>query len=337
MKHAPACKANILVIKLGAFGDLVLAFDAFHAIRTHHRDARITLLTRKPYAPWARQMPWFDDVWEDPALHWWQWRRILLWRNQLRAGGFTRVYDLQGNDRTAFYFRLIGRPKPEWSGQVRGCSLPRPDFRGSPLPVHERLLRQLEAAGVPRAGRAPLDWLTGPVDHLDLPPRYVVLVPGCSPHRPQKRWPPENYAALARRLLETGTDAVLVGTAADRDAIEPIKRAVPNARDLSGRTDFGQLAEAARRALAVVGNDTGPVHLMAAVGAPTLVLYSGQSDPRRMLPHGPTVAWLQRPNLRDLTTDEVWTWLRNHWIGPAQMDRLHPQPAPCLPPDRPAP
>ncbi|GIX50652.1 MAG: glycosyl transferase [Limisphaera sp.] len=310
--------SKILVIKLGAFGDLVLAFDAFHAIRSHHRDASITLLTRKAYASWARQMPWFDEVWEDPSLRWWEWRRTLQWRRQLRAAGFTRVYDLQGNDRTAFYFRILGRPKPEWSGPVPGCSHPRPDFRGPALPVHERLLRQLEAAGVPRAGRAPLEWLTGPVDQFRLPPRYVVLVPGCSPHRPQKRWPAQNYAQLARRLFETGLEVLLVGTSADRDATERIKHEEPRVRDLTGQTDFGQLAELARRATAVVGNDTGPIHLMAAVGAPTLVLYSGESDPRRMLPPGPHVAWLQRPSLTELTLDDVWTWFRDHWLGPAQ-------------------
>jgi ADP-heptose:LPS heptosyltransferase len=332
---------RILVIKLGAFGDLVLAFDAFHAIRMHHRRDHVTLLTRRAYASWARQMPWFDEVWEDPALRWWQWWGVLAWRRKLRAAGFSRVYDLQGNDRTAAYFRLLHPRPPEWSGPARGCSHPRPDFQREPLPAYERLLRQLESAGVPRAGRASLDWLTGPVEDFKLPPSFVIFVPGCSPHRPEKRWPAENYAELARRLQSRGLAVVAVGTRADQDALQTLCRLAPSVLNLAGQTDFGQLAELARRALGVVGNDTGPVHLMAAVGAPTLVLYGSESEPQRVQPSGSAVGWLQAKSLADLKVDEVWTWLQRHWFGPmrppSHLPKLSSDTRPDAPPQHPRP
>lgn len=314
---------RILVIKLGALGDIVLAFDAFHAIRTHHRSDHLTLLTRRAYAGWARQMPWFDEVWEDPALRWWQWTKVLRWRQRLRTAHFHRVYDLQGNDRTTFYFHLLGRARPEWSGAVRGCSHPRPSISGT-QPVFERLLLQLESAGVPRAGRADLSWLRGAVAGLGLPAQYVVLVPGCSPHRPEKRWPPAHFAELARRLVAQGTGVVVVGTKTDGPVIMALKRAAPVICDLMDRTDLGQLASIARQARAVVGNDTGPVHLMATVGAPTLVLYHGKARPEVLRPNGPAVSWLQRPELRDLPVDEVWSWLKGK-IGEPERCRRSPQ------------
>ena len=80
----------------------------------------------------------------------------------------------------------------------------------------------------------------------------------------------------------------------------------PGLINLAGRTDLGQVAALARRAVAVVGNDTGPVHVTAMVGAPTLVLMSRVTDPVRMLPRGPTVHWLKRENLADLTAEEVF-------------------------------
>lgn len=307
---------NILVIKLGAFGDIVLAFDAFQAIRAHHRQDRITLLTRPGYATWAKTMPWFDEVWAEPQLHWWQIRHWLAWRKTLRDAGFTRVYDLQGNDRTALYFHLFGRRKPEWSGPVYGCSHPRPDFRGQRLPAFERLLRQLEAAGVPWAGPADLSWLEGDLRSFSLPNCYVVLVPGCAPHRPEKRWPASSFAALANRLRAQGIASVAVGTRSDQPTLSELTAAAPHVLNLAGRTDFGQLAALARRALAVVGNDTGPVHLMAAVGAPTVVLYSAASDPLVVRPNGPRVAWLQCPRLEDLQVDEVWALLVQTWREP---------------------
>ncbi|MCX7867044.1 MAG: glycosyltransferase family 9 protein [Limisphaera sp.] len=304
---------NILVIKLGAFGDIVLAFDAFHAIRTHHRRDRIVLLTRPAYATWAKTMPWFDEVWAEPRLSWCRVLQWLRWGSTLRNAGFTRVYDLQGNDRTALYFHLLGRRKPEWSGPVRGCSHPRPDFRGQRLPAYERLLRQLEAAGVPRAGPADLSWLDGDLSAFSLPQRYVILVPGCSAHRPEKRWPASSFAALANRLQADGVACVAVGTRSDQATLAELMALAPHVLNLADRTNFGQLAALARRALAVVGNDTGPVHLMAAVGAPTVVLYSAASDPFVVRPNGPSVAWLQRPRLRDLEVDEVWALLVQTW------------------------
>ena len=113
---------SILVIKLGALGDLFLALDVFHAIRAHHANDHIVLLTRKQYMGFASQMPWFDEVWDDSSPKPWHVSRVLALRRRLLDGSFSRVYDLQGNDRTNSYFRLLGRNAPEWVGNARGCS-----------------------------------------------------------------------------------------------------------------------------------------------------------------------------------------------------------------------
>ncbi len=76
------------------------------------------------------------------------------------------------------------------------------------------------------------------------------------------------------------------------------------ARDLTGRTDFAQIAVLGARATLAVGNDTGPMHLIAAAGAPTLVLFSAASDPALCGPRG-HVAVLQSKNLADLPASQV--------------------------------
>lgn len=305
-------KNRILVIKLGALGDVILAMDAFQAIRQHHAGAHITLLTRKPFVALTGKMPWFDAVWTDPAPKWLQIRKSLAFRAQLRAGRFNRVYDLQCNDRSGFYFRLLAPKRPEWCGVVRGCSHPRPDFDGENLGVTERQLRMLEAAGVPRAGAADLGWLDGPLADLALPARFVVLVPGCAPQHPYKRWPARHYAALVEKLAGAGLAAVAIGTTVDQAAILEIQALAPTLINLAGKTDIGQVAALARRAAAVVGNDTGPVHITGIVGAPTLVLMSRVTDPVRMLPGGPAVSWLKQDDLADLTPAEVFAALPQH-------------------------
>ena len=100
---------RVLVIKLAALGDFAQAFGPFAAIRAHHPDARITLLTTRAYAPLARLSPWFDEGWGDgrPA-----WTDIpAMWRlaRRLRAAHFDRVYDLQTSSRSSRYRCFVGR------------------------------------------------------------------------------------------------------------------------------------------------------------------------------------------------------------------------------------
>ena len=114
-------KQNILVIKLGALGDFVQALGPMQAIKKHHPDAQITLLTTKPFKNFGKECGYFDQVILDerPKLFnpigWLKLRKIL---NDLNI---SRVYDLQNNDRTNLYFKLFS-PKPEWVGIAKGAS-----------------------------------------------------------------------------------------------------------------------------------------------------------------------------------------------------------------------
>lgn len=315
MKEFPETDATpgrekILVIKLGALGDIILAMEAFHAIRARHHAAHITLLTRKPFVKLTSQMPWFDEVVADANPKLWQLGAIVGFRRKLRAAGYTRVYDLQGNDRTGFYFKLMKPDPPEWCGTAKGCAQRRHDHRKDPVPATERMLRFLESVDVPRAGSPELGWLGGDVDELPLLEPYVMLIPGCAPQHPHKRWPAAHFAALALMLAQKGIGTVAVGTGVDAEVIEEIRAIAPGVVSLAGKTDIGQLAEVARRAAGAVGNDTGPIHIAAIVGVPTLSLMSGQSDPLRMIPRGPDVGFLQKSDLADLSPEEVMKSLR---------------------------
>ena len=140
---------SILVVKLGAMGDVVQALGPFAAIRTHHSGERIVLLTTRPYAGFLAASPYFDAVWIDPRAPWWDLRTNLALWWQLRSGGFTRVYDLQTADRSNLYFRMFPRrAKPEWSGIARGCSHPDPDPDRDRKHTLDRQRGQLQAAGI---------------------------------------------------------------------------------------------------------------------------------------------------------------------------------------------
>ena len=116
-----AGRTRLLVIRLGALGDFVQSMGPFAAIRRHHPDAHITLLTTAPYAGLGAASGYADQVWVDDRPPAWRIGAWLGLRRRLRAGRFDFVYDLQTSDRSGFYFRLFWPgPRPRWSGVARG-------------------------------------------------------------------------------------------------------------------------------------------------------------------------------------------------------------------------
>jgi ADP-heptose:LPS heptosyltransferase len=306
---------NILVLKLGALGNIVLSLGAFAAIRQHHPDAQITLLTTRPYAGWMAGAPWFDRVLIDTRPAWWDLSGVLRLRRMLREGHFGRVYDLQTSGRSSHYFRLFPRgAQPEWSGIAPGCSHPDRNPDRDRLHDVDRLRSQLRQAGIPDMPPADLSWCRGDISRFGLPRPFALLVPGSSPHRLVKRWPAEHYRALAAWLTRQGIAPVVIGIAGERMLSDRICAGTAitqgaGARDLTGQTGFGDLAGLGRAATMAIGNDTGPMHLLAAAGCPSLVLFSGDSDPARCAPVAPPgapgVRVLRRDDLATLTPEEV--------------------------------
>jgi ADP-heptose:LPS heptosyltransferase len=298
-------KPRILVIKLGALGDFAQAFGPFAAIRAHHPGAEITLLTTPPFAPLARQAPWFDQVWEGGRPR----GLAALWAlgRQLRAGRFDRVYDLQTSDRSSRYRWLVGRGV-EWSGIAAGASHPHANPRRDFMHTVERQREQLAMAGIGQFPALALDWLDADITRFDLPDRFALLIPGASPGRPAKRWPVEHFAALAAVL---DIPAVILGGPAEVSLGAAITQTVPGARDLTGKTSFADIAALARRAAFCIGNDTGPTHLAAVAGCPTLALFGEDSDPALCAPRGPRVAVLRRQPLARLPHADVQAALQD--------------------------
>jgi ADP-heptose:LPS heptosyltransferase len=298
--------SRILVIKLGALGDFVQAMGPAAAIRAYHQDAEITLLTTAPFAELARAAPYFDRVWIDERPRLFDAAGLMRLRAQLRGADFYRVYDLQTSPRSGWYFHLM-RPgqRPQWSGIARGASHPHANPARDSMHTLDRQADQLRMAGIAAVPPPDLIWAKHDIARFSLPPRVILLVPGGAAHRPEKRWPVENYAALARHIAAAGLTPVVVGGKDESALGAAIKAACAGAYDLTGRTSFADIVGLGAMALAAVGNDTGPMHLIVAAGSPATVLYSRASDPALTQPRGPNVTILQRNNLVELAVDEV--------------------------------
>ena len=293
-------RERILVIKHGALGDIVLATGPFKAIRAHHPDAHIVLLTSTPFVKPLKKSGWFDEIWVDDRpnpwhlVEWWRMRRIL------RNAHFMRVYDLQHTDRTGLYYRMMGQPRPEWSGIARGASHRHENPARDSMHTIERQAEQLAVAGINETPPADVSWLTAGVSRHLVKEPFALLVPGGAKHRPKKRWPVSRYTLLANWLSGRGLQPVLIGGLQESAIMEEIEGRTRGTLNLCNDTSLAAIAELGRRAAVAVGNDTGPMHVIAAAGCPCVVLFSGDSVPQQTAPRGETVVVVQEERLTSL-------------------------------------
>jgi ADP-heptose:LPS heptosyltransferase len=307
---------RVMVIKLGGVGEWVLAFPAFERIRQAHPKAKITLLTTQPFEALAKSSPFFNTVdpdggAKDPA----SWTALIL---RIRRGHFDRIYDLQNDASTNLIFQALRPLGPEWSGTALGASLPHRNRHRGRMHQLERQADQLKDAGIwPDAPVKPLSAAPPDISWIlarSAQPRsmtvagghrpLVLLAPGGDGNHPPLRWPIELYGQFAKRMQDDGFDIVVIGSLHQASLAHSIQRQAARARDLTGRTDLVQIASLGARAALAVGNDLGPLHLIAAAGAPTIALFPSEPDPFVIAPRG-HVTVLHAPELKALTVDTV--------------------------------
>jgi heptosyltransferase-2 len=174
------------------------------------------------------------------------------------------------------------------NGYARALVLPN-SFKSALIPWLARIPRRI---GYVREARGILLTDARRLDSKALPrlvDRFVALAaqPGeLVPTSPAKRWPAEHFITLARRFIDSGYVVWLVGSPNDRVAADPIAAAIPEVRNVCGRTDLGTAIDLLATASVVVSNDSGLMHAAAAVGRPLVALF-GSSSPDYTPPLSP--------------------------------------------------
>jgi heptosyltransferase-1 len=276
---AKSTSSRILVVRLGAMGDIIHALPAVASLKTGFPGSRLTWIVEPKWAPLLEDNPFID-------------RLVLLrrgtlagllesWRS-LRAERYDFAVDFQGLIKSALA-AYAARP-----GRIFGFHRSQLRERAAALfyshktvsraaHVVDKNLDLATAAGAATLLRTfPL-----PAGRPEgaLPPGDFVLASPLAGWR-AKQWPIEHYQALAARLeRELGIPLVLDG---------PPGSGLDHCSSLSG------LIHATRRAAAVVGVDSGPLHLAAALGKPGVAIY-GPTDPARNGPYGDSLRVLRSP------------------------------------------
>jgi heptosyltransferase-2 len=315
----PGVRSPILIVPYMWIGDFVRSHSVVRLLKARWPNRPIDFLTTKLCAPLLDFMPGVrKGIVQDlprgrlPLGQYWALAQ------RFRSEGYGTALVMPRTWKAALAPFLAGIPeRTGFAGEARFGLIN--DMRWGERRL-ERMIDCFGALALPKGTLLPSDW---PLPHVEVPEgkiaewrkRWsladdgrptVALAPGAV--GPGKAWPPEFYAELAHRLSAKGVAIwVLGGPNETAIAADIVAKAGPLARDLTGN-DLGNAIIALKTATAAVTNDSGLMHIAAAIGTPTVAIF-GPTSPRLWAPLNPLAAIIEPEgpytNIRERNTREV--------------------------------
>lgn len=281
----------ILLVAPAWVGDLVMSQPLLRRLRERHPGATLDVFAAPALLPLVQRLPEVRQGIPHSLRHG-ELGLAARWRlaRSLRQRRYDQAIVLPNSFKSAWAPFLAGIPqRTGYLGEARWGLLNdirRLDKQRLPLMV-ERFAALAEPAGTawprplpPPRLRVDPQTVRATLERLGLYPTRptAVLCPGAE-YGPAKRWPAAYFGDLARHLSETGHDVWVVGGSADSSLGETIRaQAGEHCFNLCGRTDLGEAVDVISTARLVVSNDSGLMHVAAALDRPLLALF-GSSSP----------------------------------------------------------
>lgn len=324
---------HIGIVRLTSLGDVIHTLPVAAAIRDHLPAARIAWMVEEHDQVLLRGNPLVDEILIVPLR---RWRRSVFAgrlagvaremrevKARLRALRLDVTIDVQGwTHKTSPIVAFTRAPirigfdwthaRSPWSTFFTTHHVAPPPEAAHIVDQNLALLRPLGIVAAarfvlpdwPDAERRVEEWIASRGNGAARP---IVLLPSTRGRR--KLWPAASYAQLSRRLAETtGATVVIAASPREQPLLDEIQARAGMPRLLSYAPEpVTDLARFLRRSRLVVGNDTGPLHLAAMAGVPTIGLF-GPTRGARNGPYGPACSYLQSPTklMSDISVDSVF-------------------------------
>jgi|GEM_PF-13226 len=334
---------NILLVKPSSLGDVVRSLPVYYGLRRRFPDARISWLIRPDCADILRNIPGLDEIIEFDRRRYAKIgqnyrasRDFLNFILQLRRRRFDLVIDLQGLFRSGFICMCCGaavRLGFAHARELAGCfythRINTPNPQEHIVDSYWRFAVPLGFSRFDKRFDLPIDpaaALTGGklLQKIKISPKegYLVMLIGGT--EPAKRWPAEKFAALAGCINKCYDTPILLlgaGPAEVTLADQVAKIAGDVVSNLVNQTTLQELIGIISRARLVIGNDSGPLHIAAALSVPLVGLY-GPTNPKVVGPYGQMDAIAEAG--AGITRQKRYSRLHEHHMDNITIDQLLP-------------
>ena len=294
---------NILVIKHGSLGDIFLSVGAIQSIRKHYKDARIYLLTQSNYINILNKFPDVDTFLEDnrgPIIL--SISKILGFVNKHQIN---LVIDLQNSSRTQFYNFFIKYFTKTKILSARKFSTYA--YHQKPLGLQhitDNHQDQLSKIGINHYQISNLNWMIKKNKVNEKKP-YVIFIPGASQTGDYKRWPINNYGAIANYLAYKNYDIYLTGSKLDEDVINEIIKICPAAKNKIEASKIEDFYDLCLNSSLIISNDTGPAHIAGLTNKPLIWLANDNKISFSCHPLGTNVHKIKSKSVKDIHSNQV--------------------------------
>ena len=281
---------KILIIGPSWIGDMIMAQSLFKTLVDKRKDLTIDVLAPAWTMPLLARMPEVNKGIKFPVGHGQlQWKTRRSFGRQLQAENYTQAIVLPNSLKSSLVPWMSKIPKRTgWRGEMRFGFLN--DLRVLDKRRYPLMIERFVALALPRGATLPSP-LPEPELIVDTSARdqtmarlnltkdspILVLCPGAE-YGPAKRWPPSHFAEVAGWHLGKGGQVWIMGSEKDAVFATAIQQHAPEAINLCGKTALGEAIDLMSLAQAVVSNDSGLMHVAAALQRPLAAIY-GSSAP----------------------------------------------------------
>lgn len=296
---------RILIIKLGALGDVMMAEGVMRSIRQHYPKAHITLMTEPLYARFMNKAPHFDEVLPYKRVPRWHFASQRAVKTRLKSGNYDLVIDLQNSSHSRRFQSWLQDAFISSTSKYADIRYHRDASRN--LASREYLREQVEIIGVDMSAGyfSDLTWAAEDVSHVlaqhKIKNAFALLVAGSAARHPQKRWP--GFSALVEELAARNIQAVTAPGPDEHDLCAGLPAIM--LMDGDKFLTLGQLVGLASHCEFVVGNDTGPTHMLAAAHTKGVALFGSNHSPAANTGIGEIYQIVEKPTVKDISVPEV--------------------------------